>query len=127
MRITTCACKVFFPFLSLCTEVLCEAAQLESPCSAERQRGALILNPVGGAAQGESAADGCEIHLCLVPLESRKVTQLSGSKIQYLNLSSMSLSSVSPVTATQSLPDASLTGRPIATPTARRCNNPHPP
>lgn len=65
-----------------------------APRSAETERGALIPNPVGGAA--ESKADAGEIHLSLVPLESRKVTQLSGSKIQYLNLSSMSLSSVSP-------------------------------
>lgn len=80
--------------LQRCTPALSDTVQLRSPCPAETERGALIPNPVGGAA--ESKADAGEIHLSLVPLESRKVTQLSGSKIQYLNLSSMSLSSVSP-------------------------------
>lgn len=97
-----------------------------SPLAQQRsKKGALILKPVGGAA--ESKVDGCKIHLCLVPLEIQKVTQLSASKIQYLNLSSMSLFCV-PVRDAQSLSDAPLTAWLLAVWTihVQRRKIPHP-
>ena len=104
----------------MCTATLHEGAQLtqsKSPCSAERQKGTLILNPVGGGADSE--ADDCEIHLCPVPLGSRKVTQLSGSKNSIPQpFKHVSILCV-PVRATQSLPDASLTVQPLAAWTIR--------